>query len=282
MNDIEQKRKRIENIAKVVGLCVAGALFAPIALATIQGLISLIVVGAIALFTVNVIVPWLAISLANWRLKALKAAAAANPIEMLENQYKDRMDALAKIRENITASYAVLQNLHAQIQEHDEKYPDKPSQYLDKYQKLSALVSLRGQKYKQAQKNLADFAEVIEEKRSDWKIAQTMAEANKLANVGQDFQSKLLQDTALNTVQDGLNTAFAELETSLLDEQGDSSASTSSSTTVQVAPARPVAQLKAPSLPALDLGFDENNPIEAEPVPEPVPVKSSARNRRNY
>ena len=63
------------------------------------------------------------------------------------------------------------------------------------------------------------FAEVIDEKRSDWKIAQTMAEASKLANVGQDFQSKLLKDTALNTIQDGLNLAFSELETSLLDEQ---------------------------------------------------------------
>jgi hypothetical protein len=287
MNDIEQKRKRIETIAKVIGLCVAGALFAPIAIMTIKGLISLIVVGLIALFTVNVIIPWFAVSLANWRLKALKAAAAANPIEMLENQYKDRMGALAKIRENITASYAVLQNLHAQIQEHDEKYPGKPSQYLDKYQKLSALISLRGQKYKQAQKNLADFAEVIDEKRSDWKIAQTMAEANKLANVGEDFTSQLLKDTALNTVQDGLNTAFAELETSLLDEQGDGSASTkpSSSATVEVAPSRPVAQLTAPSLPALDLGFDANNVVEAETEPEPVPVKRttpSARSSRRY
>jgi gas vesicle protein len=280
MNDIEQKRKRIETIAKVIGLCVAAFFFAPIAFLTIKGLVSLIVVGVIALFTVNVGIPWFAISLANWRLKALKSAASANPIETLENQYKDRMDALAKIRENITASYAVLQDLHTQIQEHDEKYPNKPSQYLDKYQKLSALIALRGSKYKQAQKNLADFAEVIEEKRSDWKIAQTMAQANKLANVGQDFQSKLLQDTALNTVQDGLNTAFAELETSLLDEQSDDSAPAKSTTVVEIAPARPTAQLRAPSLPPLDLDFTHTTDVE-EVEPDPVPVKS-ARNRRSY
>jgi len=77
-----------------------------------------------------------------------------------------------------------------------------------------------------------------------------------------------------------LNTAFAELETSLLDEQGDGSASDKSPATVEVAPARQPAQLKAPSLPALDLGFDSDNVIEAEPVP--VPVKSSARSRRSY
>jgi hypothetical protein len=126
---------------------------------------------------------------------------------------------LVKIRENIKQSYAVLEGLYSQIQEHSERYPDRPSQYLTKYQKLKALVALRAEKYKTAQRNLVSYAELIEEKRSDWKIALTMAEASKLANVGEDFQSKLLQDTALTTIQDGLNVSFAELETSLLDEE---------------------------------------------------------------
>ena len=81
MNDIEQRRKKIETIAKVVGLGIAGFLFAPIAYATITGLVSLIVVGVIGLAVVNIGVPWFAITMANWRLKAIKAAAAANPIE---------------------------------------------------------------------------------------------------------------------------------------------------------------------------------------------------------
>lgn len=261
MNELELKRKRIEKIAKVVGLCVAGFLFAPIALLTIQGLISLIVVAVIALAVINVGIPWFAVSLANWRLKALKAAASANPIETLENRYKDRQDALLGIRENIKQSYSVLQGLYSQIQEHSEKYPNRPSQYLDKYNKLKALIELRGKKYKQAQKNLVAFGELIEEKRSDWKIAQTMAEASKLANVGEDFQSKLLQDTALNTIQDGLNMAFSELETSLLDEDS------ASSSIVTVAPASVTAIPEKCGPPSLDLGFDSDAlEVEAEPV----------------
>jgi hypothetical protein len=266
MNELELKRKRIETFGKVLGLGIAGFLFAPIAYATITGVLSLIVVGVIALAVVNVGVPWFAVSLANWRLKALKSAAAANPIETLENRYQDRQNALVGIRENIKKSYAVLQELYAQIQEHAEKYPNRPSQYLEKYNKLKALVELRGKKYKQAQTNLATFGELIEEKRSDWKIAQTMAAASELANVGEDFTSKLLQDTALNTIQDGLNMAFSELETSLLDEQPADGTTVITVEATAVTSGRKTAAIPEKcGPPTLDLGFDADA-IEMVPV----------------
>ena len=222
MNEFETKRVRIEKIVKVAAFLVVGFFVAPFIFVAIQGLLGLIVAALVALIAIN-LAPWFATTVANWKLKALKAAAAANPIETLENRYKERQEALVKIRDNIKQSYAVLQGLYAQIQEHSERYPDRPSQYLPKYHKLKSLVSLRAEKYKKAQLNLVQFAELIEEKRSDWKIALTMAEASKLANVGEDFQSKLLQDTALTTIQEGLNVSFAELETSLLDEEVSSS-----------------------------------------------------------
>ena len=261
MNDIEQRRKKIETIAKVVGLGIAGFLFAPIAYATITGLVSLIVVGVIGLAVVNIGVPWFAITMANWRLKAIKAAAAANPIETLENQYAEREQALLKIRDNIKEFHAVIQELWSQIQEHNEKYPDRPSQFLEKYNNMKALLALRSNKYKQAQANLKAFGELIEEKRSDWKVAQSAAKAMKLANVGEDFQSKLMQDTALNTIQDGLNMAFSELEVSLLDEQP-----ATPTATVTVLPYNEKAKVnqhadKPAGPPTLDLVFDEKESV---------------------
>ncbi len=262
MQDLEQRRKRIETIAKVGLLGVAGFLFAPIAFATIQGVVSLVVVAAVGLAVVNIGIPWFAASLANWRLKALKAVAAANPIETLENQYAEREQALLKIRDNIKEFHAVVQELWGQIQEHNEKYPNSPSQFLEKYNKMKALLVLRSNKYKQAQANLKSFGELIEEKRSDWKVAQAAAKAMKLANVGEDFQSKLMQDTALSTIQDGLNVAFSELEVSLLDEQP-----LPATVTVASVDAKAPLQLTEKSgPPALDLVFDEA---------EPMPVKSS-------
>jgi hypothetical protein len=265
--DLEQKRKNIETAVKIVILVVVGFIVAPFIFLAIKGLIGAIIAAVVGLVAIN-LAPSFAALVANWRLKALKAVAAANPIETLENQYADREAALLKIRDNIKESYAVLQDLYAQIQEHDEKYPGKPSQNLDKYNKLKALIELRGKKYKQAQANLKAFGEVIEEKRSDWKIAQTMARASKLANVGQDFQSKLMQDTALITIQDGLNIAFSELETSLLDEDSSQPSQTQPAGAIAATPSRPPAQIpEKAGPPVLDLGFDENNVIEAQVVP---------------
>lgn len=219
MNDLELKRKRIETVVKVLGVGVVGFLVAPFAFIAIKGIVGLIVIAAISLLVINVAVPWFAVSIANWRLKALKAAAAANPIEMLENQYIKRESNLVKIRDNIKEFHVVVQELWSQIQEHNQRYPDRPSQFFEKYNKMKALLALRGQKYKAAQANLMKFSQLIDEKRSDWKIAQSAAKASKLAGIGEDFQSKLLTDTALSTIQDGLNLAFSELEVSLLDEQ---------------------------------------------------------------
>ena len=283
MNEIEQKRKRIQKVVEVLGFIGACIILGPLYLTIIHGLGALLALAVgigVAALSVNVIIPWLAISFANWRLKAIKAAAAANPIEMLENQYKNKQEALIQRRDNIKQSYSVLQTLYAQIQEHDERYPGKPSQYLEKYQKLKALVELQGKKYKQAQAGLAAFSELIEEKRSDWKIAQTMAEASKLANVGEDFTSKLLQDTALNTIQDGLNNAFSELDASMLDAQDvPSDSKTTTVSVVDVRPAAAPAQLaERTGPPELDLGLDENNVI-AEAVPVAA-KRSSGRSSR--
>lgn len=216
----EQRTKRIETAVKIAGVGGLLLILGPVYLTLLHGMMALAALGitsAVGFVIINLI-PAFARLVGNWRLKALKAVAAMNPIENLEMIMQAKQLALAASRDNINQTYSILQGLFDQIKEHDERFPGKPSQYLEKYNKLKSLVEMRGEKYKRAKVNLSQFAEVIEEKRSDWKIAQTMAQANKLANVGEDFESKLMQDTALSTIQDGLNNAFAELDTALLDE----------------------------------------------------------------
>ena len=258
----EQRKQRIETLVKVLavgGLCL---ILGPIYLTMLHGMAAIAALGifsAVGFVVINLI-PAFARLVGNWRLKALKAVASANPIENLEMIYKEKQEALAASHDNITQTYSILRGLYDQIQDHDQKFPGKPSQYLEKYNKLKALVELRGKKFKQAQANLAQFADVIEEKRSDWEIAQTMNKANKLANVGEDFESNLMKDTALSTVQSGLNTAFAELDTALLDEAPAPTAS------VTDAPApKAISNVKSTvSLPDFDLG--EPPTVDAEVV----------------
>lgn len=256
--DIEKKRKNFEMALKVVAIGVIGFMVSPFIFVAIHGIVGMAIAAGIGVTAVNIAPAFIAMA-ANWRIKALKAVAAANPIETLENVYAQKQKALSDMRDNIQQSHACLIDLYNQIQEHDQAYPGKPSQWLDKYTKMKQLVEMRGRKYKQAQVALAQFNDQIAEKRSDWKIAQTMLKAGQLANVGQDFQSKLMQDTALTTVQGALDLAFADLETSLLDAQPD----TGTAPAIAQAPAR--GQLPAPG--PMDLGFEPNNVIDAEIIP---------------
>jgi hypothetical protein len=262
MTELELKRKRIEAGVKIAGMLVVGFLVAPFIFVAIGGLIGLVVAAGISFVIINLI-PWFAMKVANWRLRALKHEASKNPIETLENQYKQREQALVEFRSNILSFHAEVQNFYSELEEHRQKYPEGVSKFEEQYSKMKALLASRSLKYKAAQKKLADFNNLIDQKRSEWKIAQAAAKMTKAAGVGEDFISKLMADTAVDSVQTSLNTAFAELEVSLLDEQP---------ITVEVTPLP--ATNKSPSLltekagpPTLDLEFDDVK------VLEPVSVK---------
>ena len=96
----EQRKKRVETAVKVAGLTVAGILFAPVALLAVGGLIGIIIAGTISLSIIYA-TPVVAMKLANWRLKMLKAEATKNPVETLQNQYVQKEAALQQLKENI-------------------------------------------------------------------------------------------------------------------------------------------------------------------------------------
>ena len=246
----DQRRKRIETFVKVTALLFVGFVFAPFVFIAIKGLIGLLIAGAISLVAVNLL-PWFAAKVANWRLKTIKHEAAQNPIETLENQYQEREHALVQFRQQILGFNAEVQNFYSELEEHRRNYPNDCQKFEEQYLKMKALLTSRGEKYKQAQKKLKDFSDIIERKRSEWKIAQAAAKMSKAAGVGEDFISKLMTDTAIDSVQLSLNTAFAELEVSVLDEQ-----------TAEL-PNKPAAQIENSGPPTLDLDFESIPHIES-------------------
>lgn len=220
MNELERKRKRIETVVKIGAMLGTALALGPFFFIILQGIGAFFaLLGAAAITTIIVnLIPWFATKVANWRLKALKHEASLNPIETLENQYKQREEGLVQFRENILTFHAEVQNFYTELEEHREKYPQGVAKFEEQYNKMRALLANRGQKYKLAQAKLKAFGELIEQKRSEWKIAQAAAKMSKAAGVGEDFISKLMADTAVSSIQTSLNTAFAELEVSLLDE----------------------------------------------------------------
>jgi hypothetical protein len=264
----EDRSKRFELGIKIAAFVATLLILGPFLMTLLHGmaaLMALVFAGAIGLVVINLIPAF-----SEWagakKLQALKSVAANNPIEILENQYREKQEALSASRDNISQSYAVLQEIWRNIQDHNERFPNRPSQQTQTYKDLKALVELRARKYKQAQAKQQQFGELIEEKRSDWKIAKSMAKARQIAKVGEDFQSKLMQDTAITSIQSELDLAFSELQTSLLDE------APSEDSTVKAK----VIETKMLNAPEIDLGF--------EPVSEndSVVVRDQRRAERRY
>jgi len=216
MNEFDLKRNRAETIVKVLLGGIICFLMAPFIFIAIKGFVGLVVAGVLSFIALNM-VPWFAAKVGNWRLKALKHEASKNPVETLERAFEVKKNGLIQYRQSIVTFEGEVNNFRGVINEHKKLYPDD-TRYDEKFDKMCQLLDHRKKKYKIAQGQLAAFDEVIDRARSEWKVYQMAVKLDAAAGAGEDFESKLMKDTALDAIQTGMNTAFAELEISLLDD----------------------------------------------------------------
>lgn len=214
----DQRAKRIENLVKIAGLAIAGFFAAPFVFIAIKGLLGLVaaaIVGtAIIWFT-----PVFASMAKNWRLKALKAEAARNPVETLQNQYINEQGKLTRARSKIAEFNAAILQYKDKLAGFIKRFPEEADKYKDVLNKMKALYNLRVEKYQEAEKKLADFKLVIHKADAIWQMSMAANELGEAAGMtDEDFFAELQKETAFDSVQKSLNMALAELETSLLDE----------------------------------------------------------------
>lgn len=216
--ELEARRKKVETLVKVAGLGVAGFLVAPVVFLAIKGLIGLIIAGGIGLGIVF-FTPVIASKMANWRLQAIKAEAAKNPVETLQNEYKRRAEDLHGFNEKLRTFIAKVSSFADKVKAYKSKYPDEASDFESQLRNMRALLDLRKQKFLEAQQNLAQFSGAIERAKDKWDMSQAaLAMALAAGQTEQEFFAKIQVETALDSVQQSLNTAFADLELSLIEE----------------------------------------------------------------
>jgi hypothetical protein len=217
----EQKKQRTELIIKVVGLLGVCILLGPLYLTILHGLgaIAALLVGAAALFTVTKFIPWFALKIGNARLKAIKAEAAKNPVETLQNDYLKRQSALGEFRQKIVNFSAEVQNFADKLVDFNQKFPLEAPKFKEQLSKMKKLLSLRQTKYQQAQDNLGAYELEIQKAGAIWDMGQAAAKMNEAAGMTEeDFFQKIQVETALNSITTNLNEAFADLEISLMDD----------------------------------------------------------------
>lgn len=215
---LEERRERLEKILRYLMLGGIGVVVAPVIFLAIKGLVGLLIAAAIGVTSVQ-LAPVVATTLANWRLKLLKAEAARNPVETLQNDYGRKLDALKKFRAAIQSFSAAVKDFQDKLKGFKDQYPKDADAYDDQLDKMKRLLKLRTDKYEEAKDNLEDYAKEIDKVKAIWEMGQEAVKMNKAAGMTDgDFVSKIMKETAIDSVQRSMNNAFADLEISLLDE----------------------------------------------------------------
>jgi hypothetical protein len=231
----QQTEARRQKITKAVkfglggfGILLALGIAAPLLIAGVQGLIAVTVAGIIG-FGVIGVAPIAAMKFANWRLKTIKSEASSNPIETLQTVYGEKSAALVKFGQSITDFQTEVSNFSDKVEGFKKTYPQDAAKFQEQLVKMKELLQLRKGNYKEALREMELFESEIKRASAIWDMAQAAAAMNKAAGMDEDdIMEKIKTETAVDSVQKSLNRAFAELETSLTDEQAETTSTTES------------------------------------------------------
>lgn len=214
----EQRKKRIEMGVKLGLLVLAGLLVAPIVVTAIKGLLGAAVAAIIGVAIIQ-FAPVVAMKISNWKLKAIKAEAAKNPVETLQLQYVKKDTDLKTYKEKIGKFIAQLLTYTEQVKQYVKEGLEDAQVYVDQLEKMKQLLEFRKAKFKDAEENLAEFLKTIGRTDKKWKMACAAIAMNEAAGEMEgDIFDKICIETAIEAVTNKLNQSFAELEVALLDE----------------------------------------------------------------
>lgn len=225
----EQRKQRIETAIKVVGVGAVGFLVAPFVLTAIGGIVGLVIAAGVSFVAVNM-VPWFAMKVANWRLKAIKSEAMKNPVETLQNEYLKKESALKDFKENIRVFAGQILTFSDQVKQYVRDGLDDADVYVEQLNKMKQLLSLRQDKYDKAKQALNDFELTIQKTDRKWKMACAAVAMNEAAGqLDGDAFDKICIETALESVQSKLNQSLADLEIAFMEEKDEKSFKTNNS-----------------------------------------------------
>jgi hypothetical protein len=217
----EQRAQKWGTVAKWLAFAVVGFLVSPFILATIEGMLGLLVAGAIA-GGVYFAMPALQSAAINMRLKMIKAEAAKNPIETLEAEYLRRADLLDQRKQAIATFDAKTRTFGDKLDGFKRDYPAEAPKYQQIYDNMLLLLKRQNQQWMIAAKGLKAFDGEIKKARAMWEMAKAAAAAQAGSQLGdEEFYAKLKVETSLDAIQDGMNGAFSQLDTLLLEADND-------------------------------------------------------------
>jgi len=199
---------------------VAGFVVAPYVVATITGIVGLLVAAAIGGVAIA-LAPWASMKLANVKVQAVRHEAATNPIPTLRNQWIERCDAVAAYGKQIDQFVAHIHTFSGQLAEFTRKYPQRAGTFSEQLKKMNGLKEARFAQYQKARSDLAAFRDVIDEAEAIWNMTQAAAKLNQAAGIDLDPMEEIKSRTALESVQLQMGESFAQLERIMIESEDE-------------------------------------------------------------
>lgn len=216
MADLDLKKEKLAKWIKWgVGLLVA-AVLAPVAVAALKGALSALgavvvvwIIGAV----VTQVLPALSFMLSNAILKLIKWEAKRNPVETLQNQLIEKQALLEQRNLAIVQLDGFVRSFKTKVSAHKKKYPNDAKEMEEQLGSFEAVLEMQQRNFAIAKQNTALFADEVERAQSKWEVTMAAQGVSKLTGkFANSVMDKIKQDTALESVEQQMNQAFAELD----------------------------------------------------------------------
>lgn len=210
--DLLQRKERIKKWASIGLIGLAGLVVSPFVFLAVKGIAGLILAGVLGLAIVS-FAPWVAMKFANWKVKAVVHEATENPIETMVNLLAAKKQAFLVFKEEVTNAVTARDSFKTKCADFAKKFPARAPEFNQQLANMTTLVEKKKAALADAQKSLELGDAKLEEMRAYWDMSQAAQAANAAAGMDTgDMYEKLKADTAVDSVFESMNRAFAQLE----------------------------------------------------------------------
>lgn len=218
IQSLDLRKQKLATKVKWGLAALAALIVSPVIFMVVQGLVGLAIAGVVGLAIIS-FSPVVAMKFANWKLKAIKAEAAANPVETMQNVYNEKERAVDGFSRRIEDFATEVMNFESKLAGFRTEFPAEAPRFDATHQAMLKLLQLRRARLTEARSELRRFAGEIRKADAIWKMGQAAQSMTKAAGMTEDdFMQRIKKDTAIESVQHNLNRAFAQLESALAEE----------------------------------------------------------------
>lgn len=216
---LDPRAKRWGLAAKYVAILGVGFVIAPYIWVALGGLLGLIVAGAI-LGTTWMVLPAVETYAQNMRLSLIKGAAAKDPIGTLQTEYHRRAQALNERQNKIETLSSKTAGFGSKLAQFKREYPADAATYQEIYDKMTMLLKRSREQWIAAESQLKAFDREIVRAKAKWDMALAASDLKQDAgDIEAEFFAKLKVECSFDTIETGMNQAFASLDTLLMQSE---------------------------------------------------------------